>query len=1097
MHPEVQQEDPGSCPLCGMALEPLAPRLEEGPDPELVAMRRRLWVGGLLTLPIFVLAMAGLVPWPELQHWLHAHQGQLNWVQLVLATPVVLGCGWPFFQRAWASIRQRSPNMFTLIALGVGAAYAYSVAATLVPWAFPAGFRMPDGSVEPYFDSAAVIVVLVIVGQVLELKARAATGEAIRALLRLAPKTARRIDAQGHEEDIPVEQVRVDDRVRVRPGEQIPVDGVVVEGASAVDESLVTGEPIPVEKHPGDRVIGGTLNGNGTLVVQAARVGDDTLLAQIVRMVTAAQRSRAPIEKLVNRVAAWFVPAVLGVAVLTLLGWSVWGPPPALAHALVHAVAVLIIACPCALGLATPMAIMVGMGVGARLGVLFRDAEALERLCQADVLVLDKTGTLTEGRPRVATVQPLVAEVTEAQLLALAATLERASEHPLAAAIVAAAAERHLSLEPIDAFQAVPGRGVQGRWRGQRVLLGTPAFLEQAGVDLAAAHAPLAALRADGQTVVLLAIEDRLWGLIGVVDPVRPTAREAVAQLQAEGLKLVMVTGDHAATAQAVARQLGVTEVLAEVLPQDKAAVVRRLKAAGHLVAMAGDGINDAPALAEADVGIAMGSGTDVAIQSAGVTLVQADLRRIVRARALSRATRATIRQNLFLAFLYNGLCIPLAALGYVNPMWASAAMSLSSVSVIANSLRLRAAFVPSLAPPRAARAGHLGLVCALACGLAGRLELAAADRLILRNLELIADRTVVAMDEDGLVLDRPLADGRTQLGWDRIERGRVALDQARFDQLLSELGPPLLRLQLRLRLGDVPGAGEPAEALYPRYATRRSPTALAVCQAVMASRLAAGQTEAALEPYLRVWGILRHKAATLDDLPGPCRLQIDPASGLVAQLVPLFFDPEEARRHWPQVQTVLGQLPALPEGLRLYAAALALAAGQHDTAQRLLAEVQSPQMPVAGWKRVLLAAAALEAGKLDAAAAQLDFPPLASQGDPLSPDCRAALLLVQGRIDTQSEEPQQVEAGLLALLTVPAAYGSQFPELAAAGLYHAALTLDKLKEEGAAAAVRQELLMRYPSSYHARQLRAAAARAGSPAASPPHQPPATGGVRP
>ena len=433
-----------------------------------------------------------------------------------------------------------------------------------------------------------------------------------------------------------------------------------------------------------------------------------------------------------------------------------------------------------------------------------------------------------------------------------------------------------------------------------------------------------------------------------------------------------------------------------------------------------------------------------------------------------------------------------LAALGYVNPMWASAAMSLSSVSVIANSLRLRAAFLPSLAPPHAARAGHLGLVCALACGLAGRLELAAADRLILRNLELIADRTVVAMDEDGLALDRPLADGRTQLGWDRIEQGRVALDQARFDQLLSELGPPLLRLQLRLRLGDVPGAGEPAEALYPRYAMRRSPTALAVGQAVMASRLAAGQREAALEPYLRVWDILQHKAATLDDLPGSCRPQIDPASGLVAQLVPLFFDPEEARRHWPQVQTVLGQLPAPPEGLRLYAAALALAAGQHDAAQRMLAEVHSPQMPVAGWKRVLLATAELETGKPDAAAAQLT-----SQRDPLSPDCRAALLLVRGRIDTQSEEPQQVEAGLLALLTVPAAYGSQFPELAAAGLYHAALTLDKLKEEAAAAAVRQELLARYLSSYHARQLRAAAARAGSPSASPPHQPPATDGVRP
>jgi Cu+-exporting ATPase len=1056
-----------------MALEPVAPGLEEGPDPELVAMQRRLWIGGILTLPIFLLAMAGLVPWPALVHWLHAHQRAINWVQLVLATPVVLGCGWPFFQRAWTSVRQRSPNMFTLIALGVGAAYAYSVAATLVPGFFPADFRLPDGSVEPYFDSAAVIVVLVIVGQVLELRGRAATGEAIRALLRLAPKTARRVRPDGREEDVPVGLVRVDDRVRVRPGEQIPVDGVVVEGASAVDESLVTGEPIPVEKHPGERVIGGTLNGNGTLVVRVARVGEDTLLAQIVRMVTAAQRSRAPIEKLVNRVAAYFVPMVLVVAVATLLGWSLWGPAPALAHALVHAVAVLIIACPCALGLATPMAIMVGMGVGARLGVLFRDAESLERLCEADVLVLDKTGTLTEGRPRVATIEALAAGWSERELLALAAALERASEHPLAAAIVSAAAEKHVSSEPIDAFEAVPGRGVRGRWQGQRVWLGTPAFLEESGVDLAAAQSRLTALRAEGQTVVLVALEGRLLGLIGVIDPIRQTSAQAVAQLRSEGLTLVMVTGDHPVTAQAVARQLGLAEVLAEVLPQDKAAVVRRLKAAGHRVAMVGDGINDAPALAEADVGIAMGSGTDVAIQSAGVTLVQADLRAIVRARRLSCATRATIRQNLLLAFLYNGLCIPLAALGYVNPMWASAAMSLSSVSVIANSLRLRAAFPTPRPSQRVASAAVACLAGVLVWELARGMDLAAADRLILRDLTLIADRTVVALDEDGLVLDRPLADGRQQIGWDQVQTGRVALDQARFEQLLAELGPPLFRLHLRLRLGDVRGAGEPAEMLYPRYAPRTSPAALAVCQAVMWSRLAAGQREAALEPYLRVWDVLRKNAASLDDLPGTRRPPIDLASGLTEELLPLFFDREQARLYWPPVQTLLGQLSAPPEGLRLYGAALALAAGQHDAARRMLAEVRSAQMPVAGWKLVLLALDELEAGRPDAAARQL-----AEQRDALPRACRGAALLVLGRIDTESEDPQQVEAGLLTLLTLPAAHGAQRPELAAAGLYHAALVFDKLKEEAAAAALRRELLGRWPSSFHARQLRTTATAA-------------------
>lgn len=689
MHPEIVQEGPGACPKCGMALEPMQPSLEEGPDPELVDMQRRFWIATTLTLPVFAIAMAGLLPWPALTHALHANMRSLNWVQLVLATPVVMWCGWPFFQRAWLSLVHSSPNMFTLIAMGVGAAYAYSVLATVAPGAFPHGFQMRGGAVEPYFDSAAVIVVLVLLGQVMELRARAATGSAIRALLGLAPKTARVIRAGGHEEDVPLAEVRMGDLLRIRPGEKVPVDGVIIEGRSALDESLVTGEPIPVEKEPGSPLIGGTLNGTGGFVMRAERVGEDTMLAQIVRMVSEAQRSRAPIEKVVNQVAQFFVPAVLAVAVLAFAGWTLFGGEGRLAHALVSAVAVLIIACPCALGLATPMAIMVGTGRGARAGVLFRDAEALETLRTVDMLVVDKTGTLTEGKPKLVTIEPAEG-LTEHELLQVAAALEGASEHPLAGAVVAGAKERGIGLTSARNVQSITGQGIRGEFDQRRIAIGNMVLMQDAGVEVAGLLSRSEKLRADGQTVVFVAIDGRYAGLLGVADPVKATSAAAIAQLQHEGLQVIMLTGDNPTTAQAVASRVGIEDVIAGVLPHQKSETIARLQQTGRKVAMAGDGINDAPALAKADIGIAMGMGTDVAIQSAGVTLVQGDLAGIVRALKLSRATSASIRQNLFLAFVYNAVSVPAAALGFVSPMWASAAMSLSSVSVIANSLRLR-----------------------------------------------------------------------------------------------------------------------------------------------------------------------------------------------------------------------------------------------------------------------------------------------------------------------------------------------------------------------------------------------------------------------
>lgn len=689
MHPEVAQTGPGTCPKCGMALEPMQPTAEEGPDPELISMQRRSWIGTVLTLPIFLSAMAGLIPSASLMKLLHENMNVLNWVQLLLATPVVLWCGWPFFERAWLSVIHRSPNMFTLISMGVGAAYLYSLAVTVAPGIFPAGFRNAAGAIEPYFDSAAVIVVLVLLGQVLELRARSQTGAAIRSLLGLAPKTARVVRENGSEEDIPLGHVHVGDRLRIRPGEKVPVDGSVLHGQSNVDESMVTGEPIPVEKTAGSKVVGGTVNGTGGLLMRADRVGGDTLLAQIVRMVGEAQRSRAPIEKLVNKVAAVFVPAVLGIALLTFVGWATWGFEPRLDHALVNAVAVLIIACPCALGLATPMAIMVGTGRGATAGVLFRDAEALETLRNADTLVVDKTGTLTEGKPKLVTVEPAGA-FSDRELLAIAAGLEVSSEHPLASAIVQGAKDRGVSVQDVQEFQSVTGKGVRGQAQSRRVAIGNPAMMREENVNLSRVETRLEQLRSEGQTVMLVAVDGNIAGLIGVADPIKTTTPEALQMLHAEGFRVIMLTGDSQATAEAVARKLGIDEVIAEVLPEQKSEVVARLQREGHRVAMAGDGINDAPALAKADVGIAMGTGTDVAMESAAITLVKGDLRGIVRAKRLSRAISAGIRQNLFLAFVYNALSLPLAAFGLVTPMLASAAMSLSSVSVIANSLRLR-----------------------------------------------------------------------------------------------------------------------------------------------------------------------------------------------------------------------------------------------------------------------------------------------------------------------------------------------------------------------------------------------------------------------
>jgi Cu+-exporting ATPase len=692
MHPEVRQVGPGSCPKCGMALEPLEVTADEGPNHELVDMTRRFWVSLALTVPVLALAMGEMLA-PSLV----AALGPAVWLwsQLVLSTPVVLWGGWPFFVRGWQSLVTRNLNMFTLIALGTGAAFAYSVFAVLFPDALPHAMR--HGGVPPvYFEAAAVITTLVLLGQVLELRARSATSGAIRALLGLQPKTARRLRPDGSEEDVPLEHVAVGDRLRVRPGERVPVDGVVLEGRSAVDEALVTGEPIPVEKEPGSRVTGGTVNGTGSFVMRADRVGADTLLAQIVRMVGLAQRSRAPIQRLADQVSAWFVPAVVAVAALTGLAWGLFGPEPRLAYALVNSVAVLIIACPCALGLATPMSIMVATGRGALAGVLIKHAEALETLEKVDTLLVDKTGTLTEGKPRLVSVVA-AGDMSEAEILALAAGLERGSEHPLAAAILAGAAARGVAPTSVDAFRSLTGRGVIGEAGGRRVALGNARLLEELGIDAGELGKRAEALREEGQTVMFLSAGDVVVGILGVADPVKASAPQAIRDLQGEGLRVVMVTGDSAATARAVARTLGLDEVIAEVLPERKAEIVRRFQAEGRVVAMAGDGVNDAPALAAADVGIAMGTGTDVAMESAGITLVQGDLGGIVRARRLSRVTMRNIRQNLAWAFVYNILGVPVAA-GVLHPltglllspMIASAAMSLSSVSVIANALRLR-----------------------------------------------------------------------------------------------------------------------------------------------------------------------------------------------------------------------------------------------------------------------------------------------------------------------------------------------------------------------------------------------------------------------
>ena len=693
MHPEVRQRGPGSCPICGMALEPVEVSLEEEPNHELLDMSRRLWWSLALTAPILAFMVSEFLPGQPLQHAIPTRAA--TWIELALATPVVLWGGWPFFVRGWASIVSRHLNMFTLIGLGVGAAYLFSVVATIAPGLFPESFRV-HGQVGVYFEPAAVIVVLVLLGQVLELRARSRTSNAIRGLLGLAPKTARKVEADGTEHDIPLEHVHVGDRLRVRPGERVPVDGVVIDGVTAVDESMVTGEPIPVEKPRGAAVTGGTMNGTGTIVIEARRVGKDTLLAQIVRMVTEAQRSRAPIQRLADTVSAWFVPSVIAVAVVTFLVWATVGPEPRLAHALVNAVAVLIIACPCALGLATPMSIMVAAGKGAGAGVLFKNAEAIEVLGKVDTLIVDKTGTLTEGKPRLTDVVAAGAS-SEADVVRFAAAVERGSEHPLAAAIVAGAAARGIPLETASGFQSLTGKGVTGRLALRRVAIGNPTLMSELGVDVSALAARADELRARGATVMFVAVDGRLAGLLAVADPIRAAAPDALRRLTADGVRVVMVSGDSRATAAAVAAQLGIAEVVAEVLPEQKQDHVKRLQAAGRIVAMAGDGINDAPALAQAHVGIAMGTGTDVAIQSAGVTLVKGDLGGIARARALSRATMANVRQNLFFAFIYNALGVPLAAgvlypaLGLLlSPMIAAAAMSWSSVSVIANALRLR-----------------------------------------------------------------------------------------------------------------------------------------------------------------------------------------------------------------------------------------------------------------------------------------------------------------------------------------------------------------------------------------------------------------------
>ncbi|MFO1126886.1 MAG: heavy metal translocating P-type ATPase [Rhodospirillales bacterium] len=695
MHPEIEQVGPGDCPICGMALEPKTVSLTEGPSAEYVDMRRRLWISAALALPLVALAMGRhLAP----SAFDHLSAGWLNWVEFLLATPIVLWAARPFFVRFLSSLRTMRLNMWTLIGLGVGAAYLFSVVATVAPGIFPAAFRGHAGAVAVYFEASAVIVVLILVGQVLEIRAREQTGGAIRALLGLAPKTARRVGADGQEDDVALDRLKTGDRLRVRPGEKVPVDGAVVEGQSVVDESMLTGEPVPVEKTVGAKVTGGTLNGSGSFIMKAERVGNETVLARIVDMVAQAQRSRAPIQRLADVVAGYFVPAVVSVAVVAFILWSVFGPPPAMAFALVAAVSVLIIACPCALGLATPMSIMVGTGRGAQMGVLIKNAEALERFAAVDTLVVDKTGTLTEGKPRVTDVRAAPG-VEESELLRLAASLEQLSEHPLAGAIVGAAKERGLQLAGSSGFRSLTGQGVTGIVEGRQVALGNDRLLATLGIG--GGNGALAdeakRWRGEGRTVMCLAVDGEFSGLIGVADPVKSTTPDAIAKLREEGLRIVMLTGDNAATAKAVGDRLGIEEVEAGVLPEGKGEVIKKLRDQGRIVAMAGDGINDAPALAAADVGIAMGTGADVAMESAGVTLVKGDLQGIVRARALSAAVMRNIKQNLFFAFVYNAIGVPIAAgilypfFGILlSPIIAAAAMSLSSVSVIANALRLR-----------------------------------------------------------------------------------------------------------------------------------------------------------------------------------------------------------------------------------------------------------------------------------------------------------------------------------------------------------------------------------------------------------------------
>ena len=693
MHPEIVRAEPGACPICGMALEPRTVTLAEEANPELVDMTRRFWFGVALSVPIAFLAMSDLIPGQPVQRSFSPQL--LNWLQLVLATPVVLWGGWPFFQRGWASIVNRSLNMFTLIAIGVGTAYVYSLAATLFPHIFPQSFRGHGGEVGVYFDAAAVITTLVLLGQVLELRARSKTSKAIKALLGLAPKTARLLRDDGTETDVALERVQVGDRLRVRPGEKIPIDGIVLEGTTSVDESMITGEPIPIEKTKDSRVTGGTVNGTGSIVIRAERVGGDTLLAQIVRMVSEAQRSRAPIQKLADIVAGYFVPAVVLIAIITFVVWALFGPEPSLAYGLLNAVGVLIIACPCALGLATPMSIMVGVGRGATAGVLIKNAEALEVLEKIDTLVVDKTGTLTEGKPHLAALVAVPGQ-SEDEILRLAASLERGSEHPLAAAIVGGAEQKGLKLVETRDFRSITGKGVVGVVDGKRVALGNRKLLEELKVEPGDLLNQSDELRKDGQTVMYVVVDGAVAGLVGVADPVKQSTAEAIQMLHEDGIRIVMLTGDNRTTAEAVAKKLSIDEIQADVLPEQKGEVVKRLQAEGRMVAMAGDGVNDAPALALAHVGIAMGTGTDVAMESAGVTLVKGDLRGIAKARHLSRGTMRNIRQNLFFAFVYNVLGIPIAA-GMLYPIFgmllspviASLAMTFSSVSVIGNALRL------------------------------------------------------------------------------------------------------------------------------------------------------------------------------------------------------------------------------------------------------------------------------------------------------------------------------------------------------------------------------------------------------------------------